>query len=248
MRRRKGYLLMATLFLLMTVALLAGTLVPVVLNEVNSEKGMAMAHRFNDLERAINAYYWDTGELPDPEDEDGLRDLFIQPPGLQGWRGPYSAYPANAVLKDAWGNELIYRHGIHNQIPVVLLVSLGPNRELDTDISDFPSDLNIQPAGDDIVHLFELDRTSLLMRAKTQNVLRLGKAMLYNTFNTPPANWSNPNLRDAWNRVIRYRRCNARRAVLYSTGHNRVDDSNGGALICTSGRSGGDDIFEWAYW
>lgn len=240
----RGYILLATLLMMGTVLLLAGALTPVVMNEIDAEKGMESTIRLNDLERGIQSYFWDTGQLPNGDDAIGLRALFVAPVGVVGWKGPYSSYTVEFGLLDPWRMPFIYRHGNAGGVPVVLIGSRGRNRTLDTDLSRWP-DTPVSISGDDLLMEFELDRLSEFQDEKTINVLNATKAIIYNTFTAPPATYVNPAMTDAWGHMTRYHRCDARRAVLFSVGYNGIDESGGGTDICVNRRSGGDDLFVW---
>lgn len=239
-----------------TLVLLAGALLPVVMNEIDAEKGMETAIRLTDLERGIQAYFWDTGRLPPqsisggslPVSADlltGLVYLFYD--DTPGWRGPYSSYTPEFGLRDPWRTPFIYRTGNISGIPVVLVGSLGRNRQLDTDLSRWPN-TPVTNTGDDLLRVFELDRLSEFQDEKTINVLNLNKSILYNTFTSPPGTYHNASMIDAWGTPVRYHRCDNNVAVLFSLGYNRVDESGAGADICASRRSGGDDLFVWLVW
>jgi type II secretory pathway pseudopilin PulG len=246
-RARKGYILLATLFMMATLVLLAGALMPVVMNEIDAEKGMETTLRLNDLERGIQAYFWDTGRLPAGIDSTALISLFVAPSSVPGWRGPYSSYTPEFGLSDPWRSPFIYRTGSISGIPVVLIGSMGRNRQLDTDLSGWPN-TPLSGRGDDLLTTFELDRLSEFQDEKTTNVLNLTKSILYNTFTSAPATYTNPAMTDAWGRSIRYFRCTPQVAVLYSLGYDGLDESASGSDICTNRRSGGDDIFVWLAW
>jgi type II secretory pathway pseudopilin PulG len=248
-RTRRGYVLLATLFMMATLVLLAGALMPVVMNEIDAEKGMENMLRLNDLERGIQAYFWDTGQLPAGTDRTALTNLFVNGAGVPGWRGPYSSYTPDYGLADPWRTRFIYRTGIVDGIPVVLIGSGGRNRHLDTDLSDWPN-TPIASAGDDLMMVFELDRLSEFQDEKTVNVLNLTKAIIYNTFTATaaPATYENPAMTDAWGHSVQYHRCAPQVAVLFSLGYNGLDDSAAGEDICINRRTGGDDLFVWLTW
>lgn len=73
------------------------------------------------LGTAIQRYFRDTGQYPEPET--GLRAL-IENPGLANWQGPYITH----LRFDPWGRP--YRYDLRGGIPVVW--SGGPDRESGT--------------------------------------------------------------------------------------------------------------------
>ncbi|MBM4130397.1 hypothetical protein FJ250_05130 [bacterium] len=106
---RSGFGLLGLIVLLAVVAILAGTVGPLLFREYVAAREAETRARLLRLDEALVAFYRDVGRLPD--EAEGLAAL-VTDPGLGGWGGPYleggRGAAAAEVGLDAWNHALAY--------------------------------------------------------------------------------------------------------------------------------------------
>ena len=104
---RRGFTLLELLVVIAVLAILAGLVAPMVLDNVGQAKEQAARTQIEMLGLALDAYRLDTGAYPTTDQ--GLAAL-REPPadGMESptWRGPYLR---KAVPLDPWGRPYVYR-------------------------------------------------------------------------------------------------------------------------------------------
>ncbi|MBK8166954.1 MAG: type II secretion system protein GspG [bacterium] len=107
--RRSGFGLMGLVVLLAVMAILAGTVGPLLFREYVAARETETRVHLERLDEALVGFYRDVGRLPD--EAEGLAVL-VTDPGLGGWRGPYldggRDAAATVVALDAWNRPLVY--------------------------------------------------------------------------------------------------------------------------------------------
>ncbi|MBU8870900.1 MAG: type II secretion system protein GspG [Gemmatimonadales bacterium] len=104
-----GFTLIEIVIAAAIVAIMAGTLIPVVFNRVNSARSEDTSQEQKKIQTALLNFYQDMNRFP-TEDE-GL-SVLVTNPGGPDWEGPYftddKLDPLTAVNNDAFGNPYVY--------------------------------------------------------------------------------------------------------------------------------------------
>jgi len=99
--RQGGFTLVELLLVLVILALIAGLVLPGIIGKAESAKAKAASSQISRISMSVESFYLDTGNTPSSLDE-----LVNEPPGVNGWNGPYIK---NSLLKDPWGRPYHYR-------------------------------------------------------------------------------------------------------------------------------------------
>lgn len=102
MTKNAGFSLIELLVVLMILGLIAGLVVPNVLERGEDAKLKAAAAEVQRLSMAVDEYYLDNGRPPEE-----LRNLVEKPGNASNWNGPYIN---ESNLKDPWENAYQYRY------------------------------------------------------------------------------------------------------------------------------------------
>ena len=118
-RAQAGFTLLELLVVLVILGLLAAIAAPRVMNYLGGAKTDTAAIQVENLATNLDLFRLDVGRYP-TEDE-GLEALLVQPPGAEGWNGPYVR--KEDQIRDPWGRPYAYRYpGEHLEFD---LYSLG---------------------------------------------------------------------------------------------------------------------------
>ncbi|MDZ7791283.1 MAG: type II secretion system major pseudopilin GspG [Xanthomonadales bacterium] len=98
----KGFSLIELLVVLMILGLIAGLVVPNVLQRGEDAKLKAAAAEVQRLSMAVDEFYLDNGSPPEE-----LRQLVKKPGDASNWNGPYVN---ESNLNDPWKNAYQYRY------------------------------------------------------------------------------------------------------------------------------------------
>ncbi|MEW6743460.1 MAG: type II secretion system protein GspG [Planctomycetota bacterium] len=168
---RAGFTLIEMIVVVAIIVSLAGIIIPVVSSEIEDAKTARAVGDLNRIATAITQYIKDTGTFPTgtlgaqsftwahsnadiPESnsfDDGLseelaRFLSLDIHGGDRWRGPY----CEEIGADPWGRAyLVNVHGYYSATEHVLVLSAGPNGEVETDPTAIIAD------GDDVAVLID---------------------------------------------------------------------------------------------
>ncbi|HSH26972.1 MAG TPA: type II secretion system major pseudopilin GspG [Wenzhouxiangella sp.] len=102
MRNSAGFSLIELLVVLMILGLIAGLVVPNVLQRGEDAKLKAAAAEVQRISMAVDEYYLDNGRPPED-----LRQLVKKPANASNWNGPYIN---ESNLNDPWENPYQYRY------------------------------------------------------------------------------------------------------------------------------------------
>ena len=122
--RREGFTLVELLLVLVILAVLAVVVVPKFTGRSKQAKITAAKTDISNLELAIDTFEVDCARYP--TNEERIRALVEQPPGLTEWR---TAYLKRGVPKDPWGNPYVYRYPGRHNTDGYDLHSLGPDAQ-----------------------------------------------------------------------------------------------------------------------
>src|SRR5438128_1263121 len=104
-RRNRAFTLIELLLVLVILGVVAGIVVPKFTNRTQDAKIAAAKTDLTSLETQLDNFEMDNDRYP--TNEEGIRALVEQPPGLQNWHGPYIK---RGVPNDPWGNPYIYKY------------------------------------------------------------------------------------------------------------------------------------------
>ncbi len=108
MKKRKyvihGFTVIEMITVIVIIALLAAIVTPAYYRYVRKARINAAKSQIKMLEQAVFDFRLDTGKLPDAAS--GLEELNRNVSGNDKWDGPYLK---QAVPKDPWGNDYIYK-------------------------------------------------------------------------------------------------------------------------------------------
>lgn len=140
--QRHGFSLIELLLVLVILAVLAAVVVPKFTGRSQQARQTAAKTDIASIELALDAFETDTGRYP--SSSEGLEALLEEPGGLAEdmWKGPY--LKKNAVPKDPWSNEYIYKYPGQENKSSYDLSSSGPDGQ--------------EGSQDDIVNWSEDDR------------------------------------------------------------------------------------------
>lgn len=102
----RGFTLIEVVVVLSVLAVLAGAMIPAVVQQVERARTRATRNEMNDLAVGLSAYYEDCGRLPS-----SLAGLVTDVDGDAGWDGPYMGGlgdVATGAVTDAWGATYTY--------------------------------------------------------------------------------------------------------------------------------------------
>lgn len=105
-KNSSGFTLIELLVVFVMLALLAGIVGPQVMKRLGDSKTKAAKVQIEELASALEMYKIDTNVYPTTEQ--ALQALVQQPPGVDGWNGPYLRKPL--VPQDPWKKEFHYRY------------------------------------------------------------------------------------------------------------------------------------------
>ncbi|MEZ4527286.1 MAG: type II secretion system major pseudopilin GspG [Desulfobacterales bacterium] len=135
---RQGFTLIELMVVIVILGILAGLIVPRIMERPDQAKQMKAKTQISSLETALKLYKLDNGSYPTTEQ--GLQALVEQPSSgspAQNWRkGGY--LEKNKVPKDPWGNDYVYLSpGMHGDFDIISYGADGvPEGE------DFNKDIN----------------------------------------------------------------------------------------------------------
>lgn len=101
-RQSSGFSLIELLVVLMILGLIAGLVVPNVLQRGEAAKVKAAEAEVQRLSMAVDEFYLDNGKPPRE-----LRELLQRPANARNWNGPYIK---ESNLSDPWDNPYNYRY------------------------------------------------------------------------------------------------------------------------------------------
>ncbi len=133
MKARSGFGLLGLIILLAVLAILAGTVGPLLFREFLAAREAETRAHLEALNQGLLVFYRDTGRLP--SEAEGLAAL-VTDPGVAGWQGPYVGAGREAatdvVALDAWNQQLAYdcAPALSVGAAAAIIVSGGSDRRL----------------------------------------------------------------------------------------------------------------------
>ncbi|MFP4002622.1 MAG: type II secretion system major pseudopilin GspG [Alphaproteobacteria bacterium] len=119
----QGFSLFELLVVLAILALIIGLVAPRVIGYLGRSKTQTASIQLEYIHAALDLFLLDIGRYP--TEEEGLKVLVKNEPGLDGWNGPY--LKSKTVPEDPWGRPFRYRLDDGGQTPVVY--SLGADNQ-----------------------------------------------------------------------------------------------------------------------
>lgn len=114
---QQAFTLLELLVVMVIIGLLAGLVVPRYFGQVGKSQTKVAAAQIDALDKAIVQFRLDTDRFPTTDE--GLAALNEEPPGIEGWAGPYLK---KAVPRDPWGRDYIYKEpGEHTDFDLYTL-------------------------------------------------------------------------------------------------------------------------------
>ncbi|MHA2610882.1 MAG: type II secretion system protein [bacterium JZ-2024 1] len=252
--RRKGFTfaeLIATASLLVVAGL---ALSSISFSMVRYARRQEALREMKEISDGLLRYYSDFGEFPP-----ALTELIVPPtPRTNRWRGPYVDKTLIDLITDPWSdpssplaNVYLYLRSLYqfSSIRVALLLSVGENHTLESNLTGWATQGDWIPGGDDLaIRITPRNMDPLLSHLTQQTLTRLAGDLLARNPSFAPANYNTAPYPDEWGGRIHYFRCNLKTAVLYSYGPDQRDDSAGGSLLCSGTFPNNDDVFTVVNW
>lgn len=124
-----GFSLIELLVVLVILGMIAGLVVPNIMQRGEDARVRATQTEIQRLSMAVDEFYLDTGRAPT-----SLRELVERPSGVSNWNGPYVN---DSNLNDPWGRPYNYRYpGQHRSFDIFSEGAdgapggEGPNRQI----------------------------------------------------------------------------------------------------------------------
>ncbi len=140
---RQGFTLIELMVVIVILGILAGLIVPRIMERPDQAKQMKAKTQISSLETALKLYKLDNGSYPTTEQ--GLQSLVEQPGSgspAQNWRkGGY--LEKNKVPKDPWGFDYVYLSpGMHGDFDIICYGADGvpEGEEANKDINSWEID------------------------------------------------------------------------------------------------------------
>jgi general secretion pathway protein G len=99
-----GYTLTEMLVVIAIISLIAAVLTPGLINQMGHARAKTAQLQLDTLVSSVETFRSDVGRYP--SEQEGLGALLREPPGLEGWAGPYLR-DAKA-MQDPWGHNVVY--------------------------------------------------------------------------------------------------------------------------------------------
>jgi general secretion pathway protein G len=117
MLNNRGFTLIELMVVIVILGILAGLIVPRIMDRPGQAKQMKARAQIESLETALRLYKLDNGNYPTTEQ--GLVSLVEPPPSAQKWKkGGY--LEKGKVPKDPWGNDYIFLSpGMHGDYDII---------------------------------------------------------------------------------------------------------------------------------
>lgn len=138
-KNNQGFTLIEIMVVVVILGLLAGLVIPNIINRTDDARKTTAATQIQSIEMALKLYKLDNGQYP--TSEQGLQAL-VEPPSVgrlaKKWRE--EGYMEKGIPKDPWGNDYVYvSPGLHGKFD---LMSYGGDGEpggegIDADINNW---------------------------------------------------------------------------------------------------------------
>ena len=146
---RRGFTLIELLIVIAILLAIGGLVVVNLIPRGEQAKADLQLVQFDQVDGALKQFRLDLNRWP--TEEEGLaalwdRDAMEDEEDFDRWRGPYME---DKLLKDQWGNELVYRYpGEIRSESFYDIISPGPDKEEDTEDDITNHDRQRDPEGE----------------------------------------------------------------------------------------------------
>lgn len=100
----EGYTLTEMLVVIGIISLIAAVLTPALIGQLGRARAKAAQLQLETMAAQVEMFQSDVGRYP--TSQEGLQALVREPPGVEGWTGPYLRDPR--TLRDPWGRPVTY--------------------------------------------------------------------------------------------------------------------------------------------
>ena len=122
-----GFTLVEMLLVLTILSLLAGIVVPRLIERAKKARIIATQTQIASLANTLNIFALDNGHFP--AGRNGFTDLLEKPRDAQNWSGPY----IDRLPKDAWDHDFEYVCPGKKHPHSIDIISAGPDGQFGTD-------------------------------------------------------------------------------------------------------------------
>jgi len=118
-----GYTILEVLVVITIIGLLIGLVAPMALRQLGGARDSIAKESIARIGTVLDLYNLDVGSYPTTQQ--GLLALVTEPKDVRNWRGPY--LKGDAVPKDPWGEDFVYKRPSKRNGREYDLCSYGPN-------------------------------------------------------------------------------------------------------------------------
>lgn len=103
-KKMRGFTLLELLVVIVIIGLLAAFVAPKYFGQIGRSKTQVTKAQIESFEKGLDQYRIDVGRYPTTDQ--GLVALFVQPPNVANWNGPYLK---KGIPQDPWTHDYVYK-------------------------------------------------------------------------------------------------------------------------------------------